>query len=285
MGHSPIIWDKIQKIKTLLRVFMPTSDTPQTLHRAIALLDCFTADRPSMGVREAARLLNQSTSTTGRLLAAMKELGILSQNPSTRLYSMGGKVLAWAGVYTSGLDVRNKALPAMEALHKEILETISLYVVEGNERVCVERMESIHSVRMTARIGRRLPLYAGSAGKLFLAFLPEAQTEEIIKSTKMVPLTPYTICEPELLRQELERIREQGYSYSQGEWEVDASGVAAPIFDAAGKVNAALTISGPTQRFTPDMVSQYIREIVRVAYEISQDVGYTGKMVFRQPEP
>jgi DNA-binding IclR family transcriptional regulator len=257
------------------------SDTPQMLNRAIALLDCFTPERPTLGVREAARIIHLSTSTTGRLMAAMKDLGILSQDPTTRMYSMGGKVLAWAGVYTTLLDVRNQALPAMETFYKETRETISLYVVEGNERVCVERMESTHSVRVTARVGRRLPLYAGSAGKLFLAFLPQTQAEEVLRTTHLIPLTPYTICDPEVLRAEMEKIRLQGYASSQGEWEADASGVAAPIFDASGTIAAALTISGPTPRFTPEIVSRYIDLVVRVAYQISRQIGYTGALIYQ----
>ena len=65
----------------------------QTLHRAIAILDCFTQENTELGVREIARMVNLSSSATGRLLAAMKEMGILSQNPETRAYSMGARVL------------------------------------------------------------------------------------------------------------------------------------------------------------------------------------------------
>ncbi len=64
----------------------------QTLTRAIAILDCFTQDNAILGVREIARMVHLSSSATGRLLAAMKELGILSQDPETRAYSMGPRV-------------------------------------------------------------------------------------------------------------------------------------------------------------------------------------------------
>lgn len=257
---------------------MPT-DKMQTLKRAIALLDCFGIDQPELGVREAARLINLSSSTTGRLLAALKECGVLSQNPTTHLYSLGGKVLSWAGVYTASLDVRNKALPALEELWRNTQETISLYVLEGNERVCVERMESPQNVRIVARVGRRLPLYAGSAGKVFLAFLPPARRDQILDETRFEPLTPRTIVNRFELLTELEKIRQQGYAVSYGEWILDAAGVAAPIFDQHGEIAAALTISGPAQRFTAEKVAEYSCEVKRVAAQISFEMGYSGDRV------
>jgi DNA-binding IclR family transcriptional regulator len=252
------------------------SDQVQTLNRAFALLDCFTIDKPDLGVRELARMTGLSSSTTGRLLAAMKDAGILHQNSNNHVYSLGLKVLSWAGVYTNSLDIRSLALAYLQELHRVTQETISLYLLDGKDRVCVERMESPHNVRITSRIGLRLPLYAGSAGKAMLAFLPEAQREEILCSTPLVPLTEKTIIDPEQLRRELDQIREVGYAVSRGEWQIDASGVAAPIFDSNHFPTAAVTISGPAQRFTDEAFAEYIQMIQPVAAQISREMGYRG---------
>ena len=249
-----------------------------TLERTIEILDCFSVEHPELGVREMARLLGMSHSTTGRLLSSLKDMGVLSQNPTTKMYSLGGKVLAWAGSYNATLDVRTRALPYLEELQEETQETISLYVLEGDVRVCVERLESTHNIRMVARIGRRLPLYAGSAGKVFLAFLPEKEKDEILSRTAFDPLTPMTITDVDKLNKEIEKTRKQGYAVSHGEWILEASGVACPIFDRTGCVIAALTISGPAQRFTKENVTRFIPIVKRVASEISQDMGYIGKL-------
>ena len=251
------------------------SDTNQTLQRAFALLDSFSIDRPELGVREVARLTGLSSSTAGRLLAALRDLGVLNQNQTTRTYSLGAKVLAWSGVYTAGLDVRSQALPVMEELLEQTQETISLYVLEGNERVCVERLESTQSVRIVARIGRRLSLYAGAGGKAILAFLPEDRREEILAGLPLKPLTSQTIIDPQALRNELEKIRFEGVAISHGEWILDASGVAAPILGPQAETVAALTISGPAQRFTGAAVDIYARRVARAALLISRKLGYS----------
>ncbi len=246
----------------------------QTLTRAIAILDCFTQENTGLGVREIARMVNLSSSATGRLLAAMKEMGILSQDPETRAYSMGPRVLSWAGVYNATLDVRNRALPAIQELHQATRETISLYILEGNERLCVERLESPQSVRIVTRVGRKLPLYAGSAGKVMLAYMSPRQQAEYFNTTRLEPLTSKTITDLEILRFELEKVREQGCAVSYGEWIEDAAGVAAPILDQNGAVIAALSISGPIQRFNKENVERYRAEAKRVAAQISESMGY-----------
>ena len=75
----------------------------------------------------------------------------------------------------------------------------------------------------------------------------------------------------------MDKIRRQGYAVSYGEWILDASGVAAPIFDRNGEVLAALTISGPTQRFQGDVLPDYIEKVKRVARVISVGMGYRGR--------
>jgi IclR family transcriptional regulator, KDG regulon repressor len=253
------------------------SEQLQTLNRAVAVLDCFSLDRAELGVREIARMVNLSSSATGRILTAMKQMGIVSQNPETRAYSMGARTLTWAGVYAASLDVRNKALPALEELHESTRETISLYVLEGNERVCVERLESPQNVRIVARLGRRLPLYAGAAGKVLLAYLSPVRQAEFFQSATLVPLTPRTIVNPELLLKELGKVRQDGFATSYGEWIEDAAGVAAPVLDQRGEVVAALTISGPILRFNQENEARYCDEVKRVAARISQAMGYLGE--------
>ncbi len=253
------------------------TEKAQTLNRMVSILECFSQERPELGVREVARLVDLPSSVAGRLMLAMKDLGVLSQNPMTRGYSIGPRVLTWAGTYLSTCDIRIVAYPYLDELHQATHETISLYILEGADRVCIERLESTQNIRFVApRVGRRLPLHAGSAGKVMLAYLPEAAREAILTRSPLEALTERTIVDPDRMREELATIRRLGYAVSFGEWILDASGVAAPIFDRNGDVLAALTISGPTQRFQGEALSGYIEQARRVARLISKGMGYRG---------
>lgn len=250
-------------------------DEKGVLAHICAILDCFSIDRPDVGVREAARLTGLTTSTVGRLMTSMKERGILSQNSSTRSYTLGMRLLTWTGVYLTSLDIRTVAQPVMTELQQTTQETISLYVLDGHDRVCVERLESPQTVRIVARLGRRLPLYAGSAGKAILAFLPPEKIQEVIESSALAPFTARTITDPSVLMSELEKVRQTGFAFSHGEWISDASGVASPIFGSGREVIGALTISGPSQRFTREIIDKYSREVLSSAQEISRQMGYS----------
>lgn len=271
-----VLWDSVPLKGTISRGKM------QTLNRAIQILDCYTLDRYELGVREIARLTGLSTSVCGRLMAALKDEGILNQNEVSKTYSIGPKPLRWAEIYSTNLDIRNVALPIINELLVKTQETVSLYILDGSERLCIERMESAQNVRIVARIGRRLPLYAGSAGKVLLAFLPFHRQEEIIKATNFTPFTDSTITNPDQLRQELRKIRQQGFAFSDGEWVADAAGIAAPIFDHKNDVIAALTVSGPSSRFSPTSIQTYKEAILRGAEKISFELGYVGNIYFQQ---
>ena len=254
-----------------------TANKIQILNRTIAILDCFNLDKPTLGVREVARQTELSPSTVGRIMAYLKEMGILNQDSGTHLYMMGSKVLAWAGIYTVTSDVRTVALPVMVRLQEKTRETISLYVLEGSERVCVERLESPETVRIVARVGRRIPLYAGSAGKVFLAFMSKSNREKILSKIDLVAMTEQTITNLEVLQTNLDHIRQKGYAVSRGEWIIDASGTAAPIFNQRGQITAAISISGPRQRFTDEKIKKTAELLVKETEKISFDLGYYSR--------
>jgi DNA-binding IclR family transcriptional regulator len=254
---------------------MKESEDKGVLAHLCEILDCFSVEKPEIGVREIARMTGLTTSTVGRLMTAMKERGILNQNTATRGYSLGIRLLTWTGVYLTSLDIRTIAQPIMSELQQITQETISLYLRDGHDRVCVERLESPQTVRIVARLGRRLPLYAGSAGKAILAYLPENVISDVIEASSLTPFTARTITSPDDLRGELEKVRQKGYAVSHGEWIQDASGVAAPIYGPNHEVIGALTISGPSQRFTRETIEKYAREIVASAQDISRQMGFS----------
>ncbi|MBE0697267.1 MAG: IclR family transcriptional regulator, partial [Anaerolineaceae bacterium] len=109
-----------------------------------------------------------------------------------------------------------------------------------------------------------------------LAFLPLERQEEILQHTQLVPLTPKTITNPAILREEFKKARAQGCAVSFGEWVEDASGVASPILARDGNVVGALAISGPTSRFTDENVAKYRDAVKRVAVQISESLGYNA---------
>jgi IclR family KDG regulon transcriptional repressor len=252
---------------------MGTTET-QSLHRAIAILDCFRDIQPQLGVREIARQLELHPSTVGRLLATLTSQGILNQDKETHRYRMGSKVLKWSSVYMSNVDLRTETRPFLEELHRVTQETVHLDIPDGVSRICIDRIESPHRLRWVAQIGERMPYYASASGKVMLAFMPLQQQKTIVKGTTMERLTLHTTTDPKVLFQELEVIKKRGYAVSEGERVEGVSCVAAPIFEPAGKIIGGITISGPMTRFSEQKIKEYAKLLMRATRELSKSMGY-----------
>jgi IclR family KDG regulon transcriptional repressor len=245
----------------------------RTVLRAISIVDCFSLERPELGVREVARRLNLASSTAGRLLATLQKAGVLMRSPRMRTYMLGPRVLGWAGIYTGVLDVRAAAGPILDRLRQATGETAILYVLDGDERVCVERLEGPQNIRAVVRLGERLPIYAGAGGKVLLAFLPPETRRATLARLVLARFTDQTIRNRVRLERELTTISRQGYATSVAERFAGASAVAAPVFGADGAVIAAVNVSGPSDRFSGTRQARCIRLVTRAALEISRAMG------------
>ncbi len=250
----------------------------QSLIRAIAILDCFCPETPELGVREIARRLHLPAATVGRLLLTYRVAGILQQDPATRLYRMGPHVLQWSSVYVGRLDLAKESRPILEEFARMTRETVSVYVLDGTTRVCLERIESPERVRVVIRPGERMPLHAGSAGKAILAFMPPRMIKQIL-AKPLERMTVHTITNRRKLLQDLELVRTRGYATSHCERFDDALGLGAPIFNASGEVIAALNVAGPIMRFTDAEVEKFAPKIIQLANQISLALGCTGAPV------
>jgi IclR family transcriptional regulator, KDG regulon repressor len=251
---------------------MPTTET-QSIHRAVTILDCFQDFQPELGVREIARQLELHPSTVGRMLTTLTSLGILVQDKDTHRYRMGSKVLKWGAVYMGNMDLRIIARSYMQELQKATEETISLDIPDGATRLCVERIESPQQLRWVKKLGERMPFFASASGRTLLTFMTPSERKAILETMPFEQLTPHTTTDPKIFNQELELTRKRGYAVSEGERVEGVSCVAAPIFDATERIIGAMTISGPSTRFSEQKIQEYAVLLIRTTDQISQAMG------------
>lgn len=246
----------------------------RSVESALKVLGCFSHEPPALGVTEIAARLRLTKSTVSRILSTLAQERFVAQIPESQKYRLGTRVLQLAGVFLSGYEWRRVALPQMRALRDACGETVALSVVDGEERVCLEKCESAHDLRSSVTLGGRYPLNAGAGGKLLLAHLPAEERRKTIRRTGLQRYTPHTITGPKALDRELEGIRRRGYATSSRERVPHLSSVAAPIRDFEGRVVAALSVDGPAVRFTPRKMEACATLLLSAAEGISQEIGY-----------
>ncbi|MBL0386181.1 IclR family transcriptional regulator [Tumebacillus sp. ITR2] len=232
--------------------------TVRAVERALDILLCFAGTDAELGLSDISKRLGLHKSTVHRLLASLESKGFIRRHSSTEKYRLGWSVLELvSNVYQSDA-LSSIVLPEMTRLRDQIGETISLYVRSGTERIRIQAVESNQPVRRVANIGKRLPLHVGASSKVLLAFSKEP-VEDLVRDC-----CPSESSRMEFL-QSLATTRNLGYAISIEEREPGAAAVAAPIFSRQGDIVAALSVSGPVDRFTPDMLKIHTEAVRRSA--------------------
>lgn len=243
--------------------------TVRAVERALDILLCFAGTETELGLSDIAKRIGLHKSTVHRLLASLESKGFIRRHPQTEKYRLGWSVLELvSNVYQSD-DLSSIVSPEMTRLRDLLGETISLYVLSGIERIRIQAIESKQPVRRVANVGRRLPLYVGASGKVLLAYSSEELLEELMTDSSWPP----ELSRDEF-RQALQQVREAGYAVSIEEREPGAAAVAAPIRGRNGEAVAALSISGPVDRFTPEAVERFAQEVRKSAEMLTKMLSH-----------
>jgi IclR family acetate operon transcriptional repressor len=257
----------------------PSRAGVQSIDRAVAILRCFDARRPELGISEIARMTGLSTSTTHRLLAAMQSNSLVRQTPGRR-YGLGPLLVQLARSGAVPTTLRDAALPLMRALRDEIDETVAVHeLLPTDERAVVDQVESHQELRRTyTDIGVPLALPHGAPGKAILAMLPPDRQERWL-SRPIPAATPRTVTDPDELRAQLATIRSRGWADSHAERYPGIWAVAAPLFDHTGNVVGALGTSVPEVRMDDRRAAELGERVRAVAWEVSETLGATAEAV------
>lgn len=261
----------------------PSDGEPGTGVRAIdrvaAILRCFDARRPALGISTLARLTGLTTSTTHRLLVAMQTNELVRRREDRR-FELGPLLVRLARNGALPATFEAAARPAMHRLRDEFDETVGLHeLLPSGERVVVEQVESHQELRRTyTEFGVPLPLTVGGPSKAMLACLP-ADVQRARLRGRVPPATPATITDPAALRRDLAATRARGYAISLAERIQGIHTVAAPIFGDGARVLGALSVSGPAVRMPDDRLREIGERVAAEARGISETLGADSRQV------
>jgi len=249
----------------------------QAIERAAALLDILGRHSHGISLRELSAQADIPKGTTHRLLGSLAFFGYVQQDPKTRNYSLGFKLLELSNRVLHQLDFREQARPLLMELAEKTSETVHLVVMDKFEILYVDKLEplDLSGLRMASRIGSRTSAHSSAVGKVLLSVLPEHGLEEFIRKAGLPRKTANTITDPGQLKQHLQTVRSQGYAIDDEENETGVRCVAAPIRNQSGRVIAAASISGPATRISKKHLRGALRdEIIRAGDTISWRLGF-----------
>jgi DNA-binding IclR family transcriptional regulator len=246
----------------------------QSVDRAVAVLQ-FLRRAGWSGVTEVAGEIGVHKSTAYRLLATLRDHGLVEQDAETERYRLGLGLVSLASAVTAEIDVARAARPVCQRLSERTQETVTITVLAGDEALIIDQATSPASVLSVDWTGRHSPLHCTSDGKVLLAHLPRGRQRRYL-ARPLQRFTAHTIVDPEQLEAQLQAVRETGYAYTVEEYEIGLNGVAAPIRGADGAVAAAVSVSGPSFRLPVAAIAEIGALTVDAAAEISRRLGYHG---------
>jgi DNA-binding IclR family transcriptional regulator len=246
----------------------------QSVDRAVAVLQ-FLRRAGWSGVTEVAGEIGVHKSTAYRLLATLRDHGLVEQDAETERYRLGLGLVSLASAVTAEIDVARAARPVCQRLSEQTQETVTITVLASDEALIIDQATSPASVLSVDWTGRHSPLHCTSDGKVLLAHMPRGRHRSYL-ARPLQRFTAHTIVDPEQLEGQLQAVRETGYAYTVEEYELGLNGVAAPIRAADGAVAAAVSVSGPSFRLPVAAIAEIGALTVDAAAEISRRLGYHG---------
>jgi IclR family KDG regulon transcriptional repressor len=207
------------------------------------------------------------------LLRTLQQREFLDVSGTGR-YELGPRVASLGSAYLGHLSLEQKGAEVVREVSRACDETVHLAVLRDREVLYVAKEEGGGHMRMVSMVGRMIPAHGTGVGKVLLASLPAQMLDALFPPGEDLPrLTERTVVDREAFTCELERIRAQGYASELGESTVGVVCLAAPIRDVHGEVIAAMSISVPEPRFTPERVPELFAQLMRGARRLSIRMG------------
>lgn len=250
--------------------------SPGSVVRSFQLVEHLSREERGLTLTELARELDSPKSTTLKLLRTLEAERLVVYHRESKTYFLGpgATALAWLIINSPGLKAMCR--PYLEHLAKVSTEDVYLGIREEDHIVYIDKVEGSQSIRLDIALGTRRHMHSSAVGKLFLAQMEEDSLEAWIRKNGLPAITASTLTESDALRRELNRIRQEGVSISQGENIEGIRAIAAPIHDVSGEVVAAVSVSGPRSRLD-GVLDSLIDMVKNTANSISEDLLWSEK--------
>lgn len=238
-----------------------TMSNVQSVKRAISILEAIASTPAGMGVTEVAHRVDLPKTTVARLLSTLEEAQAVERLNDSHGFRIGSRLVAIASQVPYTQRLTAIARPHLLELAEATSEAVNLCCLEGDQVLYLDQVQGQYQLQIRDWTGNRLPLHVVSPGKVLLAYSSKEVRQHYL-NRPLGPFTEKTITDPQLLQQQLEAIRAQGYATAHDEFEEGIVGIAAPIHDKAGQVVATVNVYGPAFRFPAQGKDETVTQLV-----------------------
>ncbi|RZS59407.1 IclR family transcriptional regulator [Microcella putealis] len=247
------------------------ADFVQSLERGLHVIRSFSADKPVMTLSEVARRTGLTRAAARRFLITLQHLGYVANDGGQ--FSLRPAVLQLGYAYLSSLSLAEIASEHLRLAGEELHESCSASVLDGDSIVYIARAPTARIMSINLAVGTRLPAVLTSMGRVMLAALSDDELDRLLATATLDRRTSSTITRRAALRDEINLVRERGWSIVDQELEIGVRSIAVPIRDTRGVVVAAINASAHASRVEIDeLQTRFLARLQRAAAEITDDL-------------
>lgn len=245
--------------------------------RALDILELFL-DRPQLSAREVAERLDLPRTTVHELLVTLVARSYLISVPGQPVrYRLGMPLFQLGATFAGQLDLVREAQIVARDVAAACDEAVHVAVLDGADVIYLVKVDSTHPVRMVSAVGRRLPAHCTAVGKILLSGLDQADLDAVLIKAALPGMTPESITDVDRLRAHLEHVRTEGVAVDIGESDSAMRCVGAPVRDHSGAIIAAMSVSAPIIRWTPQAAVEWTLLVREGAAAVSARMGYLAQ--------
>ncbi len=253
-----------------------TKPTSPAVERALAVLDLLARSRSGLTLSELSRALGQAKSSLHVVLSTLEDAGFVVRDTASKRYTLGPQILTLSAAYARQSDLLRSFYEIASPLARELGETVQMAVLQGRHVLYVAKQEGTQWVRLASEVGTVLPAHATALGKCLLAGLSDAELDRLFAGVELERLTERTIATLDALKAEVAEARARGYAVDRGETLPDVNCFGAPVRDVTGAVVAAISISVPVTRVTPERTGELVAAARQAANVLSRRLGWAA---------
>jgi IclR family acetate operon transcriptional repressor len=250
--------------------------TLKDLAKIVSLFNSFQVEERS--VTEISKALGMLPSKVSRMVRTLEAEGFFERNSETGKYRLGIGFFELGMAYAFNFPLRKIIRPHIEQMAKELNLTASWGILKNSKVIVIDRIQNLNIDLLSHRIGLNLPIHTTSIGKVLLAYAPEEEQDEMLRSSNFVKFTDKTIVDIDVIKENLKIIKERGYSTDAEETHEDLNCIAAPIKNGFGDVIAAINLMDEKSRTSSEKLFQFADYLKEKALFISSQLGYRNNL-------
>ncbi|MBO6554288.1 MAG: IclR family transcriptional regulator [Roseitalea sp.] len=242
---------------------MNNTDIIASFAKGLRVLECFGAEHPRLTIADVAEATGLDRATARRCLLTLHKFGYAEYDG--KFFGLTPRVLRLGMGALAALPLPQIVQPWLDQLSEQIGQSVSTSILDGTDIVYVARAAQRRVMSIGLMPGSRLPAHCTSMGRVLLAALPEEEARAVVEASDLTPRTPYSLTDPKDIMDTIADVRVNGYAVIDQEVELGLRSLAVPVYNARGKVIAALnTGMAAIHSETRKIVNDYLPALLKV---------------------